>query len=244
MTTFCEQYSKFETPEPDCNISPAEILFGRRLRDAFSFVNRLSKYENPSIRPIWRDAWQRKEEAMKVRYTHSIETLQKHTRTLPPLQPGDRVFIQNQRGSHPNKWDHSGTVMEVGDHDQHIVKVDGSGRLTLRNRRFLRKFIPVTTDIYKHPLPFCPTQTVPDVTTTPRLPVPPHTPLATAETSLSNPPTIDVPPTDVPIAPEATTPPAIPTKDTVPPSLPSSRSQRERKKVKFYVPEDGDWKER
>ena len=27
------------TPEPDCNVSPAEVVFGRPIRDAFSFVN-------------------------------------------------------------------------------------------------------------------------------------------------------------------------------------------------------------
>ena len=32
-----------------------------------------------------------------------------------------------------------GTVVEVMDLDQHVVKVDGSGRVTKRNRRFLRK---------------------------------------------------------------------------------------------------------
>ena len=29
------------TPNPDCNVSPAQIVFGRPLRDALSFVNRL-----------------------------------------------------------------------------------------------------------------------------------------------------------------------------------------------------------
>ena len=32
--------------------------------------------------------------------------------------------------------------MKVGDHDQYHVKVDGSGRLSLRNRKFLRKVVP------------------------------------------------------------------------------------------------------
>ena len=29
------------TPDPDCNVSPAQIIFGRPLKDAFSFINRL-----------------------------------------------------------------------------------------------------------------------------------------------------------------------------------------------------------
>jgi len=34
--------------------------------------------------------------------------------------------------------------MEALDHDQYWVKVDGSGRLTMRNRRFLCAFTPAT----------------------------------------------------------------------------------------------------
>ena len=83
------------------------------------------------------------------------------------------VFIQNQRGPHPTNWDAPGVhgctdtagpayvgikininiVMDVGQHDQYVVKVDGSGRLTTRNRRFLRKYTPATLDIsYQAPM--------------------------------------------------------------------------------------------
>ena len=49
-------------------------------------------------------------------------------------------MIQNQNGRFPKKWDKSGIVVEVRSNDQYTVKVDGSGRLTLRNRQFLRKY--------------------------------------------------------------------------------------------------------
>ena len=32
------------TPDPDCGMSPAEIVFGRPLRDAFSFINRINEF--------------------------------------------------------------------------------------------------------------------------------------------------------------------------------------------------------
>ena len=141
------------TPDLDCKISPAEILFGRPLRDAFSFVTRLNKFTNPTIRPTWREAWGHKEAAMKARYTRSMESLNEHSRDLPELKVGDLVFIQNQRGSHPTKWDASGVVKELGGHDKYTVNVDGSGRLTTRNRRFLRKYTPPTTNIPRQALP-------------------------------------------------------------------------------------------
>ena len=55
------------TPDPDCNLSPAEIVFGHPLRDAFSFVNRLATFFNRFIRRTWREAWQAKEDALRVR---------------------------------------------------------------------------------------------------------------------------------------------------------------------------------
>ena len=51
--------------------------------------------------------------------------------------------IQNQTGNHPNKWDKTGVVIEVRQFHQYVVKVDGSGRISIRNRKFLRKYNPV-----------------------------------------------------------------------------------------------------
>ena len=77
---------------------------------------------------------------MKDRYVQTLENLSNPSRILPTLSCGDHVFIQNQRGRYPTKWDRTGVVMEVKSNDQYVVKVAGTGRLTLRNRRFLRKY--------------------------------------------------------------------------------------------------------
>ena len=60
------------------------------------------------------------------------------TRSLRPLRFGDRVFIQNQGGRHPRKWDKVGTVVEALDFDQYNVKVGGSGCIIRSNQRFFR----------------------------------------------------------------------------------------------------------
>ena len=49
-------------------------------------------------------------------------------------------MIQNQRGNYPRRWDKRGVVVEILDHDQYQVRVEGSRKLTLRNRRYLRKY--------------------------------------------------------------------------------------------------------
>ena len=140
------------TPDPDCHLSPAQILFGRPLRDAFTFATRLEKFSNANILPLWRDAWEAKENALRQRYHRTTEALKEHSRPLPPLHTGDRCYIQNQTGNQPKRWNRSGTVIETLGHDSYLVKVDGSGRVTKRNRRFLRKFT-LPSPIIQHPTP-------------------------------------------------------------------------------------------
>ena len=43
----------------------------------------------------------------------------------------------------PRKWDKTSTIIEVKLFDQFGIKVDDSGRVTLRNRKFLRCFTPI-----------------------------------------------------------------------------------------------------
>ena len=65
---------------------------------------------------------------------------------MPDLKVGDMVQIQNQRGVDPKRWCKSGKIVEKLDFDQYLVKVDGGGRLTRRNRRFLKKIVSTLAD--------------------------------------------------------------------------------------------------
>ena len=58
------------------------------------------------------------------------------------LEVGSTVQVQNQTGPHARKWDLSGVVLESLGHDSYLVKMDGSGRITKRNRKFLRAIRP------------------------------------------------------------------------------------------------------
>ena len=79
---------------------------------------------------------------MRARYVKTLEDLKEHSRTLPPLRLGDHVFVQNQHGPFPKKWDNSGVVVEGKSYDQYLIKISGTGRVTLGNRRFLRRIEP------------------------------------------------------------------------------------------------------
>ena len=127
---------KRNTPDPGCKLSPAEVLFGHPLRDTLPYIKKdINIFDNPQVSDSWRSAWKSKEESPRTRYVKSMERLNEHTRTLPKLRIGDRVFIQNQAGRNPTRWDRSGVIVAVKDFDQYLVKVAGSGRVTLRNRR-------------------------------------------------------------------------------------------------------------
>ena len=84
-------------------------------------------------------------------------------------------MIQNQSGRFPTKWDKSGVVVEIKPNDQYVVKVAGSGRLTLRNRRFLRCYN--STHIRVAPSGFVPPPPVAHTVSSPHGDVVPQLPL-------------------------------------------------------------------
>ena len=126
------------TPDRDTKLSPAMCVFGHAIRDFIPIHP--GKYQPHNT---WRDVLACREMALRNRHMRDWERLSEHTRRLPALAVGDHVRIQNQTGPHPLKWDKTGVIIEVRQFDQYVVKVDGSGRVTIRNRKFLRKYIPV-----------------------------------------------------------------------------------------------------
>ena len=112
-------------------------VFGHPIRD---FIPMLPDRYKPH--KSWSKALDAREEALQRRHARAHERLSLHTKLLPPLTVGDHVRIQNQEGRFPRKWDKTGVIVEVRQYDQYKVKIDGSNRITLRNRKFLRKFIP------------------------------------------------------------------------------------------------------
>ena len=83
---------------------------------------------------------------MAVKFAEVEKNLGGGARDLPDLKVGDTVLIQNQRGVDPKRWCKSGKIVEKLDFNQYLVKVDGGGRLTRRNRRFLKKIISTLAD--------------------------------------------------------------------------------------------------
>ena len=91
---------------------------------------------------MWTNVLGAREEALAKRALMTHDRSSEKTKPLLPLRVGDHVLIQNQTGNHPKRWDKRGVIASCEGFDQYIVIVDGSRRLTKRNRKFLRRFEP------------------------------------------------------------------------------------------------------
>ena len=191
------------TPDKETGLSPAMCIFGRPIRDFIPIHH--GKY---LPHPAWREALLAREEALRHRHQKTAERLSEHTRSIPPLVVGASVRIQNQSGPHPTKWDKTGIVVEVRQFDQYVIRVDGSGRVTLRNRKFLRKYIPV--------IPRAAITQLPGAVHPPLLPQlqPPSPPVAGVAKPQLHPPSSPVAGADKPSATKLT--PAAPNLDDKP----------------------------
>ncbi len=115
-------------------------VFGRSIKDFVPVPP--GKYKPPHR--TWQETLMAREDALRNRHMKCAERWsEQHTKRLLPLIVGDRVRIQNQTGPHPLKWDKNGIVVEVRQFDQYVVRVNGSGFITLRNRKLFCKYVPL-----------------------------------------------------------------------------------------------------
>jgi len=121
------------TKDRDTGKSPAEFLMGRQLRDF------MPRSKEQLMGWTWHHLAAQREAALAVRGAKLKERLSENVKKLPPLMVGDDVIVQNQTGNKPLRWDKTGTVVKVNGFDQYEVRTDGSRKITLRNRKFLRK---------------------------------------------------------------------------------------------------------
>lgn len=90
--------------------------------------------------PVWqRSASEAEEKA--VRHRDPVEEqYNKRAHALPEIHVGSHVAVQN---SITKRWDIYGIVADVGPHRRFYVRTN-SGRVLVRNRRFLRRRVPLS----------------------------------------------------------------------------------------------------
>ena len=119
------------TPLRDVNKSPAQLALGRQLRDTVPLPRHRYK-----ISPQWAIFLENRERTLSDLNAKGKQYYDQHAKNLPQLHVGDEVHCQNAR---TKKWDWTGTIMSDKGHRQYEVKLAGSRRMTIRNRRHLKK---------------------------------------------------------------------------------------------------------
>ena len=139
------------TPSRKDGLSPAEKLYGHPIQDTL-----------PAHRRAFLAKWQRNSSDVERRVVSTQEAVEEsnnlHARPLPEINIGSRVALQ----SHETKcWDIYSTVTDMGQHMDYFIKTQ-SGRVSVRNRRFIRCRTPVSVT-YQEPDPaaLCPPQHAP-----------------------------------------------------------------------------------
>ena len=149
--------------------------------------------------------------------------------------------MQNQAGNYPKRWDRSGTIVDILGHDSYLVKIDASGRVSKRNRRFLRRFTSPSLTIQAPlniPSPHFPSQ-VHDNNCSPV-----HTTVVPSQVDTAN-VTLDTTPLPAEVV-DTDVEPVSEVSNPLPPPLESvatSRHRRSARKPRVYEPETGKWVE-
>ena len=135
------------TPIQGINASPAQLLFCRDLRD---FIPSHPKHYK--LNKKWVDLAYQREKQLSARNEKLAKSYDEHAHNLKPLDMGTNVFVQNKHDKrHFNKWNLSGRIVEVMPHRQYKIRLDGSGRISLRNRKHIK---PMPIDLITKDTPF------------------------------------------------------------------------------------------
>merc|ERR1712082_344918 len=119
---------------PETGKMIAQSLLGRHLRGCLPAVKGFYQLKQEHLM----DRKQRELVAAK-RIGNMKECYDKGSKALPKLEVGDKVRVQNQTTIRTTKWYRTGTITAILSSRKYEIMMDGSRRITVRNRRYLRK---------------------------------------------------------------------------------------------------------
>ena len=158
MTRGLLQYRN--TPSRKDGLSPAQKLFGRPIQDVLPAHHR-------AFAPEWQRSAAEADEREQAHRDLVESHYNCHAHTLPDIHVGSNVAVQD---ASTKRWDIYGVVTDIGPHRRYFVKT-GSGRVLVRNRRFLRRRVPCIPSSQ-------PCSSNPQSSTPPALPLPMPQPIA------------------------------------------------------------------
>ena len=121
------------TPSRKDKLSPAQKLYGHPVQDTI-----------PVHRRVFAPEWQSKMREMNFRDKYLEQTASYYNRGAAPLsdiQIGNHVAIQNRE---TGNFDIYGTVANIDAKFRRYIIKTRSGRMFVRNRRFIRKRVPAS----------------------------------------------------------------------------------------------------
>ena len=143
----CAVLQYHNPPLPDFAMSPAQLLFGRPLADFLP-----ANPEAYNLHPHWAEQLKMRTAAVELARQKTQERYNSTAHHLKPLKLGQRVVVQNKTKRHFNKWNRTGTIVATLPYRQYHIKLDDTGNITLRNRRFIK---PTTLRSNPTGGPFC-----------------------------------------------------------------------------------------
>ena len=135
------------TPLHGEKVSPALLATGRCLRDSVPIARQYYQ-----VTRHWKKSLRSREVKMAEKNKKVVEKSKGNSRTLKPLKVGQQVRVQDPVSK---LWNRSGLVIEVNGqgYRQYRVRLDGSGRVSLRNRRHLRATLSPLGDVEEESAP-------------------------------------------------------------------------------------------
>ena len=119
---------------PDTGKMITQSLLERHLQDSLPNVQEFYQIKKEYVME-----WKERELVAAKSVKYMSAAYDKGSRLLPTLSVGDFVRVQNQTPSRTTKWDKSGRVTKDLGNRQYEIMMDGSRRVTMRNRRHLRR---------------------------------------------------------------------------------------------------------
>ena len=153
------------TPLPDIELSPAQILLHRQLRDSIPVH---PDHYQPHKK--WVLTAEEREKALSKQNHILVKNHDATARKLWPLVRGTDVVMQGET----KRWEHNGRIVEVLPYRQYRIRMFHSARVILRNRQFLCEYTTIHPEDI-HPLSIEPPASAP-APSTPALESAPSTP--------------------------------------------------------------------
>ena len=92
---------------------------------------------------------EQREQALAKRHAPGEEFWSWASKEKGELALGSTFMVQTQRGPTKGRWDTSGTVVDILEHNSYLVKMDRSGRLSKQRLSFLKPIVAHRDDIAK-----------------------------------------------------------------------------------------------